>query len=396
MGFLPPAVSATAIGPIALAWRWLSGQRAADILFEEALEVAPSGMMLVEKDGSISFANSEARRMFGREDLVGLSIEALVPDKISAGHDELRRRYLLEPERRAMGKGRDLVALRRDGREFPVEIGLNPIARGGRRTTLAAIVDITARKEAEAALLRSNAELEQFAYVASHDMQEPLRMVASYTQLLAEKYQGQLDERADRYINYATEGAVRMQTLVRDLLAFSRLTSAAGVNAIVDLRELIEDALQPLNEEIANLNGSVAIGELPLVLGDRAQLRRVFQNLIGNALKFRSQAPLCISISAERVGVMAAISVEDNGIGIDPRHFDRVFLMFQRLHERGKYEGSGIGLAIVKKIVEGHGGKVWIQSALGKGAKMTLTLPAVGEDHATNTLVAGGRQQRGG
>lgn len=392
MGFLPPAASVAAIALTGIAWRWFSGQYAADKRFEQALEVAPSGMMLVEKDGAISFANSEARRMFAREDLVGLRIEALVPDEIRAGHDALRQRYLTKPERRAMGKGRDLVALGRDGREFPVEIGLNPIMRGRRLTTLVAIVDITARKEAEAALLRSNAELEQFAYVASHDMQEPLRMVASYTQLLAEKYKGQLDERADRYINYATEGAVRMQTLVRDLLAFSRLTSAPRVEAIVDLAELIDDVLQPLREEIAALNGRVIIGELPLVVGERAQLRRVFQNLIGNAFKFRGQAPLCISIHAERRGVMAAISVEDNGIGIDPRHFDRVFLMFQRLHERGKYEGSGIGLAIVKKIVEAHGGKVWIQSAPGEGAKMSLTLPAAGVDHATSTLVAGGRQ----
>ncbi len=390
MSFLPVAVTVAILALLHAGWRWLAGQRGADRRFEEALEAAPSGMMVVEKTGVISFANSEAHRMFACRKLAGLSIEDLVPASIRGAHADLRERYQAAPERRAMGEGRDLIALGRDGREFPVEIGLNPISLGGEGATLAAIVDITARKQAEAALLRSNSELEQFAYLASHDMQEPLRMVASYTQLLSERYKGQLDERADRYINYATEGAVRMQALVRDLLSYSRLSAERREPVAVNLADAVKEALAPLRDEIARTGGEILVEELPPVSGDKAQLVRVFQNLIGNAQKFRGPAPLRVRIRGERRGPMVVVSVEDNGIGIEPRNFERIFLMFQRLHERGKYEGSGIGLAIVKKIVEGHGGEVWIESAPGEGAKIYLTLQGASVGDAPHALVASG------
>lgn len=387
--FAPALFIAAALG--ALLWRWVLSHRRAEKRFEDALEAAPNGMMVVERDGVISFANSEARRLFA-SDLVGESVETFIAPEARANHRALREGYLFAPTRRGMGKGRDLIALSAKGRSFPVEIGLNPIERHGRAATLAAVVDITERKKAESALLRSNAELEQFAYLASHDMQEPLRMVASYTQLLGERYRGRLDEKADRYIGYATEGVVRMQTLVRDLLSYSRVTSEPHAKASVDLADVVADTLAQFRERLRECGGEVSVSALPAVVGNRIQLERVFSNLFANALKFRADAPPLVSVSAERSGVMVVISVADNGIGIDPRHFERVFLMFQRLHERGKYEGSGIGLAIVKKIVEGHGGKVWLHRPEGQGTRISFTLPAADvADEAANSLVAGGR-----
>ncbi len=225
-------------------------------------------------------------------------------------------------------------------------------------------------------LSRSNADLEQFAYVASHDLQEPLRMVVTYTELLAERYKGLLDEKADKYIHYAVDGAKRMQQLVKDLLAFSRVDTQGEKPTPIESESVLKNVLDSLKLAIEQTEAEIVCGALPPVCADKVQLAQVFQNLIGNALKFHGQHPPRIDIGAERNGDKWAFHVKDNGIGIDGQYAEVVFQMFQRLHQRGQYDGSGIGLAIAKKIVERHGGRIWFNSELEKGSTFSFTMPA--------------------
>ncbi len=227
-------------------------------------------------------------------------------------------------------------------------------------------------------LKRSNAELERFAYVASHDLQEPLRMVSSYTQLLRRRYQGKLDAEADEFISYAVDGAKRMQALINDLLDYSRVTTRAQPPAPTDSGALVKDLLALVQLQLAETQGQVTIGSLPIVLADASQLRRVFQNLISNGLKFHApERPPRIHVSAARDGAVATFSIRDNGIGIEPQFFDRLFQLFQRLHTREEYPGTGIGLAICKRIIEHHGGRIWVESEPGIGTTFHFTLPLV-------------------
>jgi signal transduction histidine kinase len=227
-------------------------------------------------------------------------------------------------------------------------------------------------------LARSNAELEQFAYIASHDLQEPLRMVATYTQLLAERYRGRLDENADKFIGYACEGALRMQTLVQDLLAFSRVGRNCDTCAHVDCKAAMAEVLLNLGPAIQESGAAVTHGALPAVWADRSQVTQIFQNLIGNAIKFRGKEAPAISVQAEKVGPQWVFSVSDNGIGIAPEYAENIFVVFQRLHTRTEYPGNGIGLAICKKIIERCGGKIWVEAQAGHGSIFKFTLPCDG------------------
>jgi signal transduction histidine kinase len=234
-------------------------------------------------------------------------------------------------------------------------------------------------------LARSNCDLEQFAYVASHDLQEPLRMVAAYTQLLAERYQGKLDSAADRYISYAVEGATRMQALLEDLLAFSRVGRNGATPAPTDVNSAIEEVLKNLGLALNQHGVTVTCNPLPTILADRFQVVQLFQNLIGNAIKFRAKRNPCVTISAEQKGREWLFSVFDNGIGIAEEHRDLVFKIFQRLHTRDEYVGNGVGLAICKKIVEHNGGRIWVESELGRGCNFRFTFPAAVADKADKT-----------
>jgi light-regulated signal transduction histidine kinase (bacteriophytochrome) len=252
-----------------------------------------------------------------------------------------------------------------------------------REVLLTINMDVTERKNATRELARytqelkrSNEELQQFAYVASHDLQEPLRMVSSYTDLLAQRYQGKLDERADKYIYYAVDGAQRMQRLLADLLAYSRVASQGRPLQPVSAEAVVKRVVDALAGAIRRANASVTIGALPAVRADEAQLGQLFQNLLGNALKFHGDAPLLVEIGATPLNERWQFSVKDNGIGIDSKHKDRIFQMFQRLHERGKYEGSGVGLAIAKRIAERHGGRIWLESEPQVGSTFFFTLQA--------------------
>jgi signal transduction histidine kinase len=230
------------------------------------------------------------------------------------------------------------------------------------------------RKAAE--LARSNDELEQFAYIASHDLQEPLRKVASFCQLLQRQYAGQLDERAEEYIEYAVDGAKRMQVLISDLLSFSRVGRMGTEMVDVALGDAARTALDNLTRRVDETKADVEIGPLPVVLGEPALLTTVFQNLIGNALKFHGDGPPVVRVRAERDGDMWLISCSDSGIGIAPEYAERIFAIFQRLHPKETYEGTGLGLALVRKIVEHHGGRIWLDTSDSTGTTFRFTLPA--------------------
>ena len=235
--------------------------------------------------------------------------------------------------------------------------------------------ELKERKRTEIELHRSNAELEQFAYVASHDMREPLRMVTSFTQMLAEQYADQLDDNANQIIHFAVDGAQRMEALIRDLLAFSRVGTQGQSFQPTDCNTVLEQACTNLQVPIQESNATITSDALPIVMADEGQLVQLFQNLISNGIKYRSSEPPSISIRVNPDDIHWQFTVQDNGIGVDPKYSDRIFMIFQRLHTRTEYPGTGIGLALCKKIVQRHGGHIWIESQLGGVAKIFFTLP---------------------
>lgn len=286
-----------------------------------------------------------------------------------------------------MGRDIELAALKRDGTEFPVEVGLRPIDTEDGSFVLAAVVDLSERVRAAKQLAqkageleRSNRELEQFARVASHDLQEPLRMVAGYTQLLARRYRGRLDQEADEFIGYAVDGVARMQALINGLLSYSRVQSRTRRLEAVSISEVVEWARANLEVAIAEAGVRITQDELPVVMGDPTQLRQLFQNLLSNAIKFRGDRRPEIHLGAERQASRWLLSVRDNGIGIDPSQGDRVFEVFQRLHSHEEYEGTGIGLAVCQRIVERHGGEIWVEPAPHGGSIFFFTLPPAPEE----------------
>lgn len=288
--------------------------------------------------------------------------------------------------------GEEIQFRRKDGQIVTGIFSADVFLLRDQECILSSITDITDRKRLEDALklrtdnlARSNAELERFAYVASHDLQEPLRMVASFTQLLARRYAGKLDAKADEYIGYAVDGAKRMQQLIADLLALSRVGTRGGEFRDAPLEDVISDVLLNLGPAIQDSGAAVTHNPLPTVVADRGQMAQLLQNLIGNAVKFRDAQPPRVHISAVEAEAGWTISMSDNGIGIAPEHAERVFQIFQRLHTRDQYPGTGIGLAVCRKIAERHGGKIWLDSTPGAGTTFHFTLPtrAPGTHEAT-------------
>ncbi|HDR9494609.1 TPA: PAS domain S-box protein [Burkholderia stabilis] len=363
----------------------ISERKRAEERLRLVVEASPNAMVMVSHGGRIVLVNSQTERVFGysRDELIGRSIETLVPARFRDQHPDHRAAFLAAPKSRPMGAGRHLYGLRSDGSELPVEIGLNPIETDEGMFVLAAIVDITERTRAETALrertdelARSNRDLEQFAYVASHDLQEPLRAVAGPLQLLQRRYQGQLDARADEYIGHAVEGATRMQALIEDLLTYSRVGRSDNPFQPVQCAVVLDSALNNLAVALEEAGADVHRGLLPTVQAIPSQLALLFQNLLGNAVKFRRKdGPLRIRVGAEPCADGWLFRVEDNGIGIDAQYFERIFLIFQRLHTRRDYPGTGIGLALCKRIVERHGGRIWVESEPGNGTTFLFTLP---------------------
>jgi light-regulated signal transduction histidine kinase (bacteriophytochrome) len=250
--------------------------------------------------------------------------------------------------------------------------------------SIAGVMDITERKRAKIALKeyaerlkRSNEDLERFAYISSHDLQEPLRTLVTFTQLLERRYQGKLDPDADEYLHYIVSAGKRMQTLIQDLLEFSRVNTKGAEIRPTDAKAVVDDALALLHAKTQENGATIRYDPLPTVMADPVQLRQVFSNLISNAIKFgKPGVPPEIRIFAKKQDGMVQFSVRDNGIGIEPQYYDRIFVIFQRLHGMDTYEGTGIGLAIVKRIIERHGGRIWVESEPGKGSTFHFTVPA--------------------
>jgi PAS domain S-box-containing protein len=355
-----------------------SAEPLAESWLRPILEAAPCAMIVVDRGRRIALITQGAEQLFGyrREELIGREIEVLIPERFRAQHPSHATMFLQQPLARTMVGGRELFGRRKDGSELALEIGLNPIETPGGLFTLASIADITARRHGEDELRRNSEDLEQFAYIASHDLQEPLRMVASYTELLAQRYQGKLDERADKYIYYAVDGAKHMQRLLADLLAYSRVGSQGKPLAPVSAEAVVKGVVEMLGGAIRRASASVRVGPLPVVQADEGQLGQLFQHLIGNALKFQGEARPVVEISATPLNGRWQFAVKDNGIGIESQHMARIFRIFQRLHERGKYEGSGVGLAIAKRILQRHGGQIWLESEPQVGSTFFFTLQA--------------------
>ena len=351
------------------------------------------GIVIAQLDETVTDYNDAILRLTERprEEIIGKPFEDLLPPEFRSLIPDARKllvgAVLLRTE---PGGGKretvrtDAQLLRKNGERVDIEANISTIedASGQPAEFLIVARDVTERKQMEsqldsslADLQRSNAELEQFAYVTSHDLQEPLRMITSYIQLIEEDYKGKLDADADQYIAFIVEGAIRMHTLVNDLLAYSRVGTRGEPFMPTDLSSVLSAATANLEVAIEESHAVVTHDRLPTVLGDESQLIQLFQNLLGNAIKFRSDAPPMIHLSVEETNGDWKLSVHDNGIGIDMQYAERIFAVFQRLHGREEYPGTGIGLAVVKKIVERHGGRIWVESEPAKGSTFYFTLP---------------------
>jgi len=366
--------------------RDITERKETEARYRALLEAAPDAMVVIDQGGAIVLLNTQVENQFGftREQLLGQPIELLVPVRFRNVHPGHRRGFFADPRVRTMGIGLDLYGLRKDGSEFPVEVMLSPLTSAEGTLVTAAIRDISVRKIAEEHLIqmagelkRSNDELSQFAHVASHDLQEPLRMVTSYTQLLAKRYQGRLEGDADEFIAHAVGGCHRMQQLIRDLLAYSSAGIGGKAPRKISSESALQQALNVLQTTIEESGAVVTHDSLPAITTDDTQLCQVFQNLVGNAIKYRCAEVPRIHVSAATHGGKEWIfSVRDNGLGIDPQHFDRIFVLFQRLHGREEFTGTGIGLAICKKILERLGGRIWVESQIKQGSTFHFALPA--------------------
>jgi PAS domain S-box-containing protein len=377
---------------VTAAIRNISVRRAADehlaqmeSRYRGLLEAAPDAMVVVDQGGKIVLLNVQAEKQFGysRDELVGQRVTNLIPEGFAERLIADGTRSAAEALAQQIGTGIELTGRRKDGSDFPIEIMLSPLENAEGTLVTAAIRNITERKQFEVRLVntvgelkRSNDELQQFAYVASHDLQEPLRMVASYTQLLSQRYKGRLDSDADEFIAYAVDGSNRMQALIRDLLAYSRAGTNGKAPHQISSSNALKEALKNLRATIEESGAVVTQDSLPAVTMDEMQLTQVFQNLVGNAVKYRTAEAPRVHVSAASNGSHEWIfSVKDNGLGIDPQYFQRIFVIFQRLHGREEFKGTGIGLSICKKIVERLGGKIWVESQPEKGSTFYFNLP---------------------
>jgi PAS domain S-box-containing protein len=361
--------------------------------FRSLAESANDAIVSTDSNGLILSWNRAADGIFGYrgQEAIGMPLSLLMPERYREAYQEGLQRLEEGDPSLMIGKTLELSGLKKDGTEFPLELSLAAWKTGDARFFSGIIRDITARKQAAESLAeraselaRSNSELAQFAYVASHDLQEPLRMVASYTQLLYSRYDQKLGPEADYFLKYIVEGATRMGELIEDILAYSLFDPKKKDYKTVDCEVVLTSALRNLESTIQESGAKITHDSLPIIEAVPAQMTQVFQNLIGNAIKFRGTEAPEIHISAERPFHVPndtqewLFSVRDNGIGLPQEYGEQIFDVFKRLHLRHEYPGTGIGLAICKKVIEGHAGRIWVKSQNGKGSTFFFTIPVKG------------------
>jgi PAS domain S-box-containing protein len=371
-----------------------SEERARSI-FERALDA----IVTVDDHGRVTGWNLEAERTFGwpaGEALGGLMEEMIIPPALRAQHRAGFERFVATRKGAFANNRLEFDALRRSGEQFPIEIAIVPVELTGGFEYSAFIRDISVRRRLEAAetelsnelkevierLKASNEDLQQFAYIASHDLQTPLRAISGFAQIMAEDYHDRLDAEAHDHLDRIVRAVGRMRALIDDLLSYSRVESQAAAFEELDLGSAVDEALAILGGVIDEAAADVSRDALPEIRGDRVQLVQLFQNLIGNALKYRGTGPPAVHVSAAPEDGGWTISVRDNGIGIEPRHHEQIFEIFRRLHGHDRFPGTGIGLAICRRVANRHGGRIWVESEIGRGSTFHCFLPESQRDQA--------------
>jgi PAS domain S-box-containing protein len=390
IGTLVAVLAALAVHLLQLAWRRKEEAVAAkqmELQFKEReaserrlkglLEAAPDAMLIFNRDNIIVSANSQAENLLGRarRDLLGKPVDIFLTRREQSDKNQRDGSSFTQGDR-VLSTHPETYLQRSDGSCFPAQVNCSFVELETENLGIAAIRNVSERKRQEEELARSNQELEHFAYVASHDLQEPLRMIISYLELLSRRYYKQLGAEADEFIGFAIDGAHRMRHLIEDLLSLSRVSRTRGAQIQnVSLEGALAQALLNLRASIQETGAKITHGPLPNIKGDSVQFSQLFQNLISNAIKYRNNEKPSIHLTAERRNESWVIAVHDNGIGFDMKYVDRIFVIFQRLHTRQEYTGTGVGLAICKKIAERHGGKIWAESEPGKGSTFYVSVP---------------------
>ena len=360
-------------------------KRKTDEKFELLVESAPNAIILVNEEGKITLVNRQTEILLGysREELINKNIELLLPDRFKMKHPHLMKMFFNNPQNRPMGAGRDLYAVRKDGSEFPIEIGLSPIKMPEGQIVLTSIIDITERKKNEEIqalqwkkIEDKNKELEQFTFIASHDLRAPLQSISSFTQLLIEENLESLDEDGKKSLFLIRNASKRMGNVINGLLDYGKIGKSSEIKK-VDLNSLLNNVCEDLSFSIKASKAKIKYNNLPGLNVYETEIRLLFQNLIANAIKFRRHdVELQINITAHKQKNKWCFNISDNGIGIAQDNQEKIFILFQRLDEARKIEGSGIGLAHCKKIVDLHGGEIGVESELNKGSNFFFTINA--------------------